>query len=36
MRLLQDIRVLSVTVYLAGSFCAMNLVRLGAWPAGRR
>lgn len=27
---LQDIRVLAVTVYLAGPFCAMNLARLGA------
>jgi len=30
MKPLQDIRVLSVTVYLAGPFCAMNLARLGA------
>jgi len=30
MQPLQDIRVLSVTVYLAGPFCAMNLARLGA------
>lgn len=30
MQPLSDIRVLAVTVYLAGPFCAMNLARLGA------
>ena len=30
MKPLADIRVLAVTVYLAGPFCAMNLARLGA------
>ena len=27
---LKDIKVLAVTVYLAGPFCSMNLARLGA------
>ena len=27
---LKDIRVLAVTVYLAGPFCSMNLARMGA------
>ena len=30
MRPLEDIRVLAVTVFLAGPFCSMNLARLGA------
>ena len=30
MQPLSDIRVLAVTVYLAGPFCAMNLARMGA------
>ena len=31
---LRDVRVLAVTVYLAGPFCAMNLARLGAEVIG--
>ena len=27
---LKDIKVLAVTVYLAGPFCSMNLARMGA------